>query len=149
MSKMDKTGKAASSDKMKVKIGVTIIGIALLGLALFAMGGIYNFTEMIFVILTIILVIGSAVIMINKTKAVKKGLPAEDELSKKVSWKAGAYSYFATIWIAIAIMWYNTLGVDKLGLYELSTVEIVGVIVLVSGVIYIGLAMLFNRRGGF
>jgi peptidoglycan/LPS O-acetylase OafA/YrhL len=146
---MNKSEWRARNEKMKVMVGLSIAGIAMLGLALFTMGGVASFSEIVFVVLTIILVIGVTAIIINKSKEVKKGLPAEDELSKKISWRAGAYSYFATIWIAIAIMWYNTLGVDKLGLYELSTVEIVGVIVLVSGVIYISLAMLFNRRGGF
>ena len=147
---MSGMARNANNDRTKLKIGFSVAGIAVLGMALFAMGGsVAKPTEVIFVALTVVLVIGTIVIMMNKSKAVKKGLPADDELSKKISFKAGAYSYFSTIWIAIAIMWYNTLGVDEFGLYELSTVEIVGIIVLVSGIIFIGLSLLFNRRGGF
>ena len=136
------------SDRAKIGIGFGVSGIAVLGLVLFLLGGaVYDPIEVAFILLTIVLVVGATYIMINKSRAVKKGLPVDDELSKKVSWKAGAYSYFATIWIAIAIMWYNTLGVDKLGLPELDTIKIVGIIVLLSGVIYVGLALLFNRKG--
>lgn len=140
--------ESVMSDRTKIGIGFGVTGIAILGLVMFALGGgAMDLTEMVFILLTLVLVAGVTYIMISKSKAVKKGLPAEDELSKKVSWKAGAYAYYATIWIAIAIMWYNTLGVDKFGVPELDTIQIIGLIVLLSGVIYIGLALLFNKKG--
>jgi len=125
-----------------------VVFLVIVCLALYGMGiGLAGPMETVLIILVIILIMITGFITIRKTRMMRNDLPADDELSRMVSWKAGAYSYFITIFIAVGILWYNTLGVDEFGLPVLDTASIVGIIVLVTGIIYLLLALWFNRKG--
>jgi hypothetical protein len=71
----------------------------------------------------------------------------EDERAKKLHWKAGAYTYYATIWLAIGTMWYNIIFADILGFPELTAGQVVAVIVLVSAIFWFMFQFYFRRKG--
>ena len=134
---------------MKKKSNImSIIAIAGIMLAVVVTMGFYtanaemNLAE-IFMILTIITIIGfAAYVMYNKLKAEKRGLPPSDELAKKVSWKAGYYTWIFTIWLAVATQWF-----DFFGLPELLARHVVALIVLGSGMMFFISYFWFNRKG--
>ena len=83
----------------------------------------------------------------DKIKNLRVGLPSKDERAKKLHWKAGAYTYYATIWIAVGSMWYNIIFAENLGYPELTAGQVVAVIVLISAVLWMLLNILFIRQG--
>ncbi|MFH1641972.1 MAG: hypothetical protein ABIC04_03660 [Nanoarchaeota archaeon] len=132
---------------MKLENWLMIGTILLAGLLLYMIKAGINILEIVYA-LFIILMIGSSGYMIQKRKKdIKKGLPVSDELAKKVSYKAGAFTYFITIWIAVIALWYNGPIRDWLNLPELTLEYLVGIIVLGSGGVFLGLAFYFNSKG--
>ena len=96
----------------------------------------------------LILVGASTWLMYKKAKAQKKGLAISDELAKKVSYKAGFYTYMCTIWISVIALWYNgPISQEILHTAQLSVEQLVGIIVLLSGIIFFGLFFYFNQKG--
>ena len=135
-------------DKLSIVLGFAVSLSAILGvLVFFLTGGGESIMEYIFMGLVVVLVIGASVLIVKKTSNVRAGLPGEDELSKRISWRAGAYSYYTTMWLAIALMWYNLLIAGILGLPQLDTFGIVGAIILIPGIVFVGLSLYFGRKG--
>ena len=67
------------------------------------------------VIVPLLLAIGALIIVWDRIKSIRAGLPVDDERAKKLHWKAGAYTYYATIWLALGTIWYNILFAERLG----------------------------------
>ena len=136
---------------MKEKISVilgAIIGITVLLGVVFYINAIQKVElyDLILIIIPIILVLGAIFLLRDKIKNIKAVLPSEDERAKKLQWKAGAYTYFATIWIAIGIMWYNIFA-ENSSLNELNAGQVIAAIVLLSAVCFFILNFYFLRKG--
>ena len=104
--------------EIKNIIIMTLVGILVLfGVIFYILGSVnLDLGDIILIVIPILLVIGVMVIIWDKIKNLRAGLPSEDERAKKLNWKAGAYSYFATIWISVGLMWYNIFA-ENLNLY--------------------------------
>ena len=136
---------------MKEKISVilgAIIGITVLLGVVFYISEIQKVElyDLILIIIPIILVLGAIFLLRDKIKNIKAGLPSEDERAKKLQWKAGAYTYFATIWIAIGIMWYNIFA-ENSSLNELNAGQVIAAIILLSAVCFFIFNLYFMRKG--
>jgi len=136
---------------MKEKISVilgAIIGITVLLGVVFYINAIQKVElyDLFLIIIPIILVLGAIFLLRDKIKNIKAGLPSEDERAKKLQWKAGAYTYYATIWIAIGIMWYNIFA-ENSSLIELNAGQVIAAIVLLSAVCFFILNFYFMRKG--
>jgi len=127
-------------------LGVTVSVVVLLALFITASETL-DLIEYIFIVLLIGLVIGSTLIVLKRTKDIKAGLPTDDELSNKISNRAGNYAWLASIWTAVGLIWYNSLIADVFGVPELTTEQSLGTVVLLSGVIFFGAFFYFNRKG--
>ncbi len=127
-------------------IGITVLIIALL-ITFIAKAGQQSIYENLLYILVTLLIIGTSIIMIKRTKDLKKGLPVKDELIIKIAHKAGSYAYMSTMWLAVILLWYNTYFVDNFNLPLLSTEQLIGIIVLLPGVIYLTFFFIFNKKG--
>lgn len=128
-----------------LRIGISLSAIIAIAVLFLYPGGLSAF-EYFASILVLVLVIGATIIIIKRMRDVKAGLPTEDELAKKVSWKAGAYAYYASIWIAVGLIWFPLVA-EIFGFRELTVMEALGTVILLSGAVYIGLYFLFNRKG--
>ena len=136
---------------MKEKISVilgAIIGITVLLGVVFYINAIQKVElyDLILIIIPIILVLGAIFLLRDKIKNIKAGLPSEDERAKKLQWKAGAYTYFATIWIAIGIMWYNIFA-ENSSLTELNAGQVIAAIVLLSAICFFILNFYLMKKG--
>jgi FtsH-binding integral membrane protein len=70
-------------------------------------------SEIIFIVAIVILFIVSIFFSAKRIKNRKQGLPEEDELSKKIVGKAGAKSFFASLFLWLAILYiHNNTTVD-------------------------------------
>ncbi len=131
-----------------VAIGLGVSILVVVGLVFYlANAGNIDIGETVMMIFVAALVIGATIIVLKKMGNIKKGLPSTDELAQKNNWKAAGYSYFATIWIAVAMLWIDGPIGDMFGIEELTVVHVVAAVVLLSGMVYIGSWFYFDRRG--
>ena len=92
-------------------------------------------------------IVGALMIVWDRIKSMRAGLPVEDERARKLHWKAGAYTYYVTIWLALGTIWYNIIFAERLGLSELTAEQVVAVIVLVSAAFWFMFQLYFRRKG--
>jgi hypothetical protein len=135
-------------DKIGVVVGAGVAALVIVGVFFYLLrADSLEFSNILMVIIPIILAIGAIVLLWDKIKSVRAGLPSADERAKKLHWKAGAYTYYATIWIAVGTMWYNIIFADNLGFPELTAGQVVAVIVLLSAVLWFVFQFYFMRKG--
>ena len=134
--------------EIKNIIIMTLVGILVLfGVIFYILGSsTLDLGDLILIVIPIFLVIGVMVVIWDKIKNLRAGLPSEDERAKKLNWKAGAYSYFATIWIAVGIMWYNIFA-ENLNLYILNVGQVIAAIILLSALCFFIFNFYFMRKG--
>ena len=97
-------------------------------------------SEIIFVAVIVILFIVSIFFTIKRMKNRKQGLPEEDELSKKIMNKAGAKSFFVSLFLWLALLYiHNHTTVD--------TEILFGYGIIGMAFIFITFTIIFNIRG--
>ena len=135
-------------DKLVLVLGIGIALAALAGSLLFLKNsGKLEVIEYIYLLLVLLLLAGTSIILWKKVKDIKVGLPVGDELTKKTTWKTGYFSYLFSIWVAVSLLWYNILVPERFGVAELTVEQVIGILVLLPGVFFIGLALYFNNKG--
>ncbi len=136
---------------MKEKFNIiimTLVGVmVLIGVIFYFLGSAtLDLGDIILIIIPIFLVIAVMIIIWDKIKNIRAGLPSEDERAKKLNWKAGAYSYFATIWIAVGIMWYNIFA-ENTSFPILNVGQVIAAIILLSAICFFMFNFYFMRKG--
>jgi hypothetical protein len=126
--------------------GITVLMIVIIGFYLMGSESI-TLSDLLLIIIPLILIIGVITILWDRIKNLKAGLPNADERARKLHWKAGAYAYYATIWIAVGSLWYNIIFADELGFPALNAGQVVAVIVLLSAMCWFALQFYFRRQG--
>ena len=92
-------------------------------------------------LVVIVLVVAFALFVgYKRLTSVKKGEPAEDEMSKKIMQKTSSLSYFISLYWWLAIMYFS----DRLK-FEMHT--IIGTGILGMAVIFTVCWLVFNLRG--
>jgi len=134
-------------EKLQV-IVIALVGIAvILGVIFYVLGSQnLELSDLIFIIIPIFLVVATLALIWDKIKNLRAGLPSEDERAKKLHWKAGAYTYYSTIWIAVGIMWYNIFA-ENLNLHVLTAIQVIAAIILLSGICFFAFNFYFMRKG--
>jgi hypothetical protein len=98
------------------------------------------YSEIIFIVGIAILFIVSIFFAIKRLKNRKQGLPEEDELSKKIVNKAGAKSFFVSLFLWLALLYiHNHTTVD--------TELLFGYGIMGMAFIFITFTIIFNIRG--
>jgi hypothetical protein len=128
---------------MKRTVILFIIAALVLGTTLlwiFSGSGKVSLTELLS-LGVILLVLGFALFVgYKRVSSLKKGEPAEDEMSKKVMLKTSSFSYYISIYLWLAIMYFS----DRLH-YETHT--IIGGGILGMAVTFGVCWLFFNFRG--
>jgi hypothetical protein len=89
----------------------------------------------------ILIVVGLAVFLgIRRLKSARRGEPAEDELSRKVQLKASSLSFYISIYLWLAIMYYS----DKV---QLETHTLIGLGIMGMAVVFALTWAILNFRG--
>jgi len=89
----------------------------------------------------IFLIVGFALyIAINRFRSVKRGEPAEDELSKKILQKASALSFYISLYLWVMMMYVGNR-------VKLDTDVLVGCGILGMAVIWVVLVIFFKVKG--
>ncbi len=128
--------------KNKIMLGFVGSALALVGVvAYLSSTKSMEASGIIFTVPVIVMVGGATYILLTKNKNLKAGLPIEDELSKKQEWKAGAYAYYSSIWVAVGAMWLSYI-------VPLTVIHVVSLIVFIPGIVFMGATIYFNKKGG-
>lgn len=83
----------------------------------------------------------------ERLTAMKTGLPLEDELTRKATWKAGYYAYIIGLWLAIGIMFANLAAVELLNLPEIEFRYAFEALIVVPALSFVVLALWFKKKG--
>jgi hypothetical protein len=96
--------------------------------------------ELVNIGIVVLIVVFALFMGYKRLNALKKGEPAEDEMSKKVIGKTSSMSYYISIYLWLAIMYFS----DRLP-YETHT--IIGIGILGMAVTFALCWLFFNFRG--
>lgn len=135
-------------DKYSLILGLGLAIAVIVGLFYFLKNsGEFDVIEYIYLLLVLLILAGTSVILWNKAKDIKAGLPVGDELATKTAWKAGYYAYLFSVWVAVGLLWYNILIPERFGVPELTVEQVIGIIVLLPGAFFIGFSLYLNKKG--
>ena len=67
-----------------------------------------NFSESIHFVVIFILVVFATFLGINRLRSTKQGLPAEDELSKKLLEKASSKAFYISLYFWLVLMYFGS-----------------------------------------
>jgi peptidoglycan/LPS O-acetylase OafA/YrhL len=76
----------------------------------------------------------------SRLRSAKRGEPAEDELSKKIMQKASSISYYISLYLWLAVMYYS----DKI---KMETHTLIGTGILGMAIIFCGCWIFYKIRG--
>lgn len=110
------------------------------GLVAYSMVAELQLTDYVIASAIGLIVIISIVLFIRKLKEQKKGLPVEDELSKRIREKAASHSFAGSFYLWTLIMMFT---ID-------STIRgevILGIGIAGMGFMYLGLWLYYNNKG--
>jgi hypothetical protein len=93
--------------------------------------------------IVLIIVVFAIYMILDRARNLKMGLPAKDEMERKISWKAGYYGFIAAIWGAV----FGPLAIDILFGYELEGSRVTALVVLVSGFTFVISYLYLKRKG--
>jgi hypothetical protein len=132
------------NDKIRVILGAMLMVSVIAGISLYLLmdSDISPLEFLAIVVMPLILVLGAAKMLWSRAKSVRSGLPMEDELSKKVNYRAGYYAYMSSIWIALGTMWVSEIFI------ELEARHVAEIMILIPGLVFIGSYLYMERKGG-
>jgi hypothetical protein len=131
--------KGKSKDKTTLVLGI-IVSLAVLVTMVFYLSGGFNVGSLSTTVIVFVIVGLAIFVIFGKIKSIKRGLPAQDEMSKKTMQKAGYYAWLVTIYIALAASYFS----DEIGIIGRH----VGFIILIgSAITFFVFYLWFSRRG--
>lgn len=98
-------------------------------------------------ITAVVLAVGIIWILGREREKIKKGLPMEDERSKRVKERAGFYAFIAGVWFNLGLLWYNSLIVEEFGVPELITRHALSASILAMAIFFFIFWWYLNRKG--
>ena len=133
-----------NDEKLRVLLGFAMVAMAILGVWLYlGASSPADLSEMFILGPVLVLVIGAAYIIIERAKALKKGLPTEDEFLKRVNYKSGYYSFIAGIWISLGVGFSEDFLVNM----GLSFRHGTTIVLLAMGLVFICSYLILSKRG--
>jgi hypothetical protein len=109
----------------------------------------WNIATLLSAILSVIIATGSAGLWLawKKKQDAKAGYPAKDERTRLQEGRAAYYTVFISMYLMLALVWYNFLGVDLFDLPALDATQILIALVLVMSGLFAGFRWYFLHAG--
>ncbi len=131
-------------EKLSILAGVGIICAVIVTLAFFIHSiGNLDTGKIFLIIIPFILVASAVFILWDRIKNIKRGLPAQDERSKQIGYKAAYYGFIAAIWAAVGAPLFAGIIFD----IELKGNYVTAAVVLFSGLVFIVSYIILAYRG--
>jgi hypothetical protein len=134
-----------TKDKIGIVLGLLVAILVFISLAAYVTfsWGIIGYAELGIVVIAIILLGFSTYIVWDRARNIRKGLPADDERMRNISYKAGYYGFIAAIWTAVGA----SPIADILFGHELEGSQVTAVVVIVSGFVFVTSYLYLARKG--
>jgi hypothetical protein len=142
--------KSRKMEKTTMMLGFGITALVVGTLVFYGLGSLsggFEFPEILMILMVFVLVVLATYTMIERMRSYRAGLPIKDEREKKIWYKAGYYSYLVTIYLALGLSWFSDYLIEDLGMSGFDIGVFVGIIILVSGSVFIGLYFYFRQTG--
>lgn len=131
------------ADKVKIALGVLLVGAVIATLGIYLGGaGTFGGQGLMLVLLVFFLIAGVALVFWPRFKAVKAGLPAEDERLKSVNHKAGYYAYIGVMWGCVALMSINSATEETI-----KARYFFYALIVLGGIVFMVSYLLLSRKG--
>lgn len=142
----NKRQKKMNPTKLIIALGFTGVALVLITLAIY-LAYIQTIDLQVIALFAIIalIIIFALYVLWDKTKSVTKGLPAADERTKNISYKAGYYGFIAAIWSAV----FTPVVVDIIFNYEMEGSQVSGVVVIVAGLVFFLSYLVLSGKGKY
>ena len=82
----------------------------------------------------------------NKMQEKRKGIPLKDERTEFINGLAARYTFFASLYFVVGLLWYNVFFVAMFGLPELDTTLVLIVICVVMISVFMILRNYFSKK---
>jgi hypothetical protein len=128
---------------MKKIIPLLVISLLVLGTTLLWFmnsGGRVNLAESWHFIIILVIVVFAGYILYNRLTSLRRGEPAEDELSKQILRRASSIAYYISLYLWVAMIVVN----DRM---KIDTEELLGSGILGMGLIWVVLVIFYKVRG--
>ena len=107
MMKRKKQNRKQSRDKFKVVLGIVLTVLVAITLLFFALGTTGGGEAIGMILIAVIILFFLIYFFVRRYNDVKAGMPYEDERSKRVMEKAGATTFFVSIYLLLAVGWLS------------------------------------------
>lgn len=138
------------NDNKKLKLMVMTMLLVVVGVILFgAMAirkGEINLQNILWMGVVFLVLVFSMIIFIYRYKDLKKGIPLEDERSRKVVTMASSKSFMVTLYWLLAIATFEKFFAGLVGLEQLDAGQTVGGGILGMAVAFISFWFYYNRK---
>ena len=141
------------NEKQKFRLFVVILAAVVIGGAFFVVGVVVNEDVdgwWIFSPLFLLVAIAIAAVLVarKRLQEMKRGIPSEDERSTALKMRAGHISFFASMYLCLALGWIFGLILEDSTTELPSTGTMMFVLVAAMGVIYIVTMAVMTRGKG-
>ena len=131
-------------EKLEIMAGLILVIVVSISLLIYALNvRILNSVKFGLFVIAILLVTTILYILLDRVINVRKGLPAEDERLKNITYKAGYYGFISAVLSSV----FGPLLSDVILGRELQGYHVTTIIVLVSGFIFIVSYLFLARKG--
>lgn len=128
---------------MKKIIPLLLVSVLVIGTTLYWFlnpGSSMSLIESWQFVIILLIVVFAIYILYSRAKSIKRGEPAEDELSKKILQKSSSVSYYVSLYLWVAMIVVN----DRT---KMDTEVLLGTGILGMAVIWVVLVLFFKLRG--
>ena len=125
-------------EKFQVMLMLVVSLMVVVTIGIYLMSAGFDFGSMSTSLIVIVIAIFATYIAVTRAKSVRRGLPAQDELTKKTMHKAGYYTFLCTIYLALAIPWISEEIIGR----HVSAIIIIG-----SALLFFVFYLWFSRKG--
>ncbi len=131
-------------DKTGIVVGI-LITVALIATLFFYLinTGDIELKETFMVVIVGIIIVFALYILWDRSRNIRLGLPAKDEMERRISWRAGYYGFIAAIWGAV----FGPVVIDIIFGYELDGSRVTELVVIVSGLVFAASYLYFRKKG--
>jgi uncharacterized membrane protein len=133
-------------EKIVVAFSVGLLAVVLLSLAVYFLSGNAADIPVLIPVVALLVVAGAGFIVWKRAKAAKAGLKFKDEMERKINNKAGYYSFIATIYFCLAIMWFSDY-LPSIGITGFEPRHAAELVILFSGLVFVISYMILDRTG--
>ena len=146
--KVKEKAKGRKEDRNKIVTGLAAVVMVVMGIGVyFSSGGPPTLHEMMLTLVVLVVVALALVMFWKRFRAYKTGLPAEDEMSRKIFQKAGYYSWMFAIYAALFSRFAGEAVAERTGDWSIVGTYMTVAVILGSALFFFVMYFWFSRKG--